>query len=161
MGKRDERYEYYSNNLSNFKTVLQDTNEDITYFDEDSYNCMGYALGTFEWEALDSFVEIEREDPEFLADITLECVAELEDNFEYLRRIERPEDVLDNEYAIAFRMGYDDFHFLRQNSDGSWTHKPGNNVIQTISKEEVFSFAWCPQRFFPYVSEIYFFAVRY
>ncbi len=30
-----------------------------------------------------------------------------------------------NGYKIAFFKAYDDFHFIRQNSDGSWSHKLG------------------------------------
>lgn len=156
-----ERYEYYLNNLSNFKTVLQDTNEDITYFEEEDYNCMGYALGTFEWEELNSFDVIEEGDFDSLEDVALACAEELSDYFEYLRRIDEPEDVTENEYAIAFRIGYDDFHFLRQTSDGIWTHKPGPCVIQNISEEEVEGSAWCIHRTYPYISTIYYFAVRY
>ena len=28
-------------------------------------------------------------------------------------------------YKIAFYLSFNDFHFLRQNSDGSWSHKVG------------------------------------
>ena len=30
-----------------------------------------------------------------------------------------------NGYKIAFYLSFNDFHFLRQNSDGSWSHKVG------------------------------------
>lgn len=154
------RSEYYSNNLSNFKTVLKDTDEDIIYRDEDDYNCMGYALGTFEWEELDTFfVWWDEEDgKDILEDMILDCVGEIEKRFDFVHCIESPEDVRENEYVVAFKVGYDDFHFMRQNSDGSWTHKRGGSPIEEISEEEVFSQEWGIDK---YISRTYYFSVRY
>lgn len=157
----NERYEYYSNNLSNFKTILQDTNENITHFEEEDYNCMGYALGTFEWEELSSFESVDENDFDSLEDVALACVKELNGCFDYLRRIDKPEEATEDEYVIAFRAGYDDFHFLRRTSDGIWTHKPGSGVVQNLSEEEVFGTAWAEHRYYPYISTIYYFAVRH
>ena len=33
--------------------------------------------------------------------------------------------ILKNEYRIAVRCGANDYHFMRQNNDGSWSEKPG------------------------------------
>ena len=54
--------------------------------------------------------------------------------------------LLSGERMIAFRIGADDFHFARQNSDGTWTHKPGNSYIREMSKEELLSDAWSTHR---------------
>jgi hypothetical protein len=61
---------------------------------------------------------------------------------------------------IAFRIGADDFHFARKNSDGIWTHKPGVNTIREMTEEELFDVAWSKHRNCPYISEIAFFAVK-
>ena len=62
---------------------------------------------------------------------------------------------------IAFRIGATDFHFARKNSDGTWTHKPGEDLICEMSEEELLSDAWCEEtRDFPYISSIAFYAVK-
>lgn len=157
---QNERYEYYSNNLSNFKVVLQDTAENIVYFDEDDYNCMGYALGTFEWDEPVNFVSIYEEGYDDVEDVAYRCVEEIK-CYENVRIISSIDELEIDEYMIAFRTGCDDFHFVRQNSDGSWTHKKGSGIIEEIEEKEVFSDIWCAERAYPYISKIYYFAVRY
>ena len=164
-----ETYEFYKNELSNFETVMKDTNNNLVTADEDCYNCMSYALGVFDdWLGLDtfdfSFTEEDNEnediDYELLNEIFFACCIEIEDNFNVRRLIDSSSPIEEDERLIAFRVGANDFHFARKNSDGTWTHKPGCGYIREMPEEELFSEAWCTQRRYPYISEIAFFAVK-
>lgn len=154
-GQREALIKHYSNNLSNYRTVVEDTKGKVNRYPTFDYNCMGYALGTFQWEELDYFDEYWDEDVDVAA---WGCVQELVKKWG-CRLIESPFGNYANERVIAFRMSYDDFHFARLNSDGVWTHKPGCREIREMPEEELFGDAWCPHREYPYVSEIYFLAV--
>jgi hypothetical protein len=59
-----------------------------------------------------------------------------------LRVIEDLHELKKNEYAIAYRMGAEDFHFMRRKRNGHWYHKMGMCTIQPILKEDVFSPCW-------------------
>jgi hypothetical protein len=37
-----------------------------------------------------------------------------------------------NYYKIYLALGYTDFHFYRQDSDGKWSHKPGGNCVSRV-----------------------------
>lgn len=169
--KRDYRknYRFYRKNLSNFKTVMKDTDNNLATADSWEYNCMSYALGIFDnWLGLRAFehsimLNDDNEnfiDYEYLNDVFHACCEELEEKFA-VRRVSGPNARLKaNERMIAFRIGADDFHFARRNSDGIWTHKPGHNYIREMSKEELFSDAWSKkERRYPYISDTAFFAV--
>lgn len=167
--KRYKRtYRFYQSRLSNLETVIKDTNNSLITSDQYNYNCMSYALGVYdEWLYLHSFdssygfendVDI---DYEYMNDVFENCCFELEEKFP-LRRLKDSEAILSaDERMIAFRIGADDFHFARKNSDGTWTHKPGCNYIRVMSEDELLGEAWSENsRPFPYVSEIAFYAVK-
>ena len=162
-----KKYRFYKKELSNFKTVMRDTNNSLVVANQYNYNCMSYALGVFnEWLGIrafnDSFSYDDDDiDYEYLNDVFYDCCLELEERFS-VRRISGPTAKLEiNERVIAFRIGADDFHFVRRNSDGTWTHKPGGNYIREMSEDELFSDAWSEaSRSYPYISEIAFFAVK-
>ena len=162
MSNEKETYEFYEKHLSNFKTVLKDTNNSLITANQYDYNCMSYALGIFDdWLDINSFDCTCSEDEEALNDIFYDCCQELEERFA-VRRLSGPAASLEiNERLIAFRIGFDDFHFVRRNSDGSWTHKPGADYIREMTEEELFNDSWCEDsRYYPYISEIAFFAVK-
>ena len=128
---------------------------------------MSYALGIYDsWLNLESFSQSFSCDSitidyEHMEDVFYDCCSELEEVYA-ARRISGPEVQLEeSERIIAFRVSADDFHFVRQNSDGTWTHKPGCEYIREMSEEELFSEAWSEEiRVYPYISTIAFFAVR-
>lgn len=151
---------YYANNLRNFDTIMKDTNEEIINVETCDYNCMGYALGTFEWEDLWNYFSCEDEDFSLLETTAKACVQEILNSYTDIRQVIDPKEVDKDEYAIAFRIGYDDYHFIRQNSDGSWSHKRGPQEIENFNEEDVYADVWCCERLCPYVSTIYFFAVK-
>ena len=160
-----QTYRFYKKHLSNFKTVIKDTNNSLIVANQFDYNCMSYALGVFDkWLCIDafrhSFVENSYEiDYELLEDVFYDCCLELEERFA-VRRLSGPNAALtENERMIAFRIGANDFHFARKNSDGTWTHKPGSDYILKMSEDELFDTEWGRHRSYPYISDIAFFAV--
>lgn len=161
-----KNYRFYEKELSNFKTVMKDTNNSIVIANQYSYNCMSYALGVFDsWLSIQAFdnsyvYEDDKIDYDYLKEVFWDCCVELEERFA-VRRLIGPKDKLKkNERMIAFRIGADDFHFARKNSDGTWTHKPGAKTIREMTEEELLGDAWSKHRNFPYISEIAFFAVK-
>ena len=165
----------YCRDLDNYRTVIKDTNNRVNEVMNTEYNCMGYAFGVFDWLDCDDFyclcddcasdnssfdpTDPTEEEYERLNDMTNDVARELERRFP-IRAIRRPEAALPHERVIAMRCGFDDFHFARLNSDGVWTHKPGGNVIREMSEDELYGWAWCENRQYPYTSKIYFFAIE-
>ena len=152
------QYDFYSNNLSNFRTVLKDTKGKVARTENGIYNCMSYALGVFnDWLDLDEFTW--SDDGDELEIIASNCAAELEDYG--CRPLNSHLDHLEEgERMIAMRIGHDDFHFARLNSDGIWTHKTGGGTIKVMSEEELLGDCWCSSRMCPYISTVYFFAIK-
>jgi hypothetical protein len=116
-----------------------------------NYNCGGYALGTFSWylpifDYDDDDTTYDFDDWDEAEEKTWRCVQVMKIEFRRrgLRVIESVAELVENEYAIAFRLSSDgDFHFLRRYSNGSWYHKRGNApYIERISATEVFSDMW-------------------
>ena len=166
-----EQHEFYKNNLSNYKTVLKDTKGNVTRHSDWDYNCASYAFGIFDnwvnldaWRCLieecDDFYDLSsNEQYDILEEMFQECCAEIASKFP-CRQISEPEAAKPQERVIAFRVGFDDFHFARLNSDGVWTHKPGASHIRVMSETELYSsYGWCLNRTYPYVSSVAFFAV--
>ena len=162
-----KNYNFYRKKLSNFKTVMKDTNNNLVTANQYDYNCMSYALGVFDKRLILNAFESSRYykdntvDYNHLKNVFLACCKELENKYA-VRPLSNPyAELAENERMIAFRIGATDFHFARQNSDGTWTHKPGGNHICEMSEEELLSDAWCKEtREFPYVSSIAFYAVQ-
>lgn len=161
---RETNVEYYSNNLPNYDTVLRDTKNAIIDTIDDSYNCMGYALGTFKWEELYDFIYSEdlpsKKSQHLIKESFKACRRELIRDYK-LRPISSPKRARANERVIAMRVGADDFHFARLNSDGTWTHKLGSRHICVMTTEELYEKkGWSLHRKHPYNSKIAFFAIR-
>lgn len=153
------QYTFYSSNLSNFSTVLKDTKGKVARAEDDLYNCMSYALGVFnDWLELDEFTWTD--DVETLEERAAECAAELEWDWGCRPLSSHLDTLKKGERMIAMRLGFDDFHFARLNSDGIWTHKTGRGAIRTMSEEELLGENWCSSRMCPYISTVYFFAVK-
>lgn len=152
------QFDFYSNNLSNFRTVLKDTKGKVARTEDGVYNCMSYALGVFnDWLELEYFTwSDDKDDLEVIATC---CAEELESygcrplssHLDHLEKGER---------MIAMRIGHGDFHFARLNSDGIWTHKTGAGTIKVMPEEELLGDCWCSSRMDPYISTVYFFAIK-
>lgn len=124
------------------------------------YNCAGYALGTFTWILLDAFdhgydlsfddgdEDIMKKIEDYVARMEDNCVEEIVENFEGLvRPISVLSELHEDEYAVLFRVSYDDegyiddFHFVKRHHDGHYSHKPGSAPI-TEFEGDPFDGAW-------------------
>lgn len=148
---------------SNSDVIMKDA-PGVKRYDISDYNCFGYAVGYYDWLDLDNFCYLADDEGgnyDALDEMFEDCCFELEDSYGFTRihdaNVIPP--LRKDEHIIAFRVGFDDFHFARLNSDGTWSHKPGSNYIRNMDEEEFFD-AWCPNRCYPYVSDIAYFIVR-
>lgn len=164
------QYKFYKKNLFNYSAVLKDTQGEVSRIEDCDYNCMSYAFGVFnDWLQLDNFHPLindnyfkasKEEQSVMMQEMLNKCCKEIIERFG-CRRIVSPSAARAGERVIAFRIGSDDFHFTRLNSDGTWTHKPGGNYIRVMDNEELYSEeGWCSDiRRNPYISSLIFFAI--
>lgn len=113
--------------------------------EEGTYNCAGYALGTFSWylphDENTWGHHFSKMDMEL---ITEECVHNMLNDFSDLRVINDLREVKRSEYAIAFRVSADgDFHYARHTRFQTWSHKLGAWWIDTMTRKEVLTTNWC------------------
>lgn len=137
--------------------------------DRRGYNCMGFALNTFYWEDLYNFEEIYDDDFDFPMEernrVCRDCVDEilsLSDvrGYPSIREVKSEADLQDEEYLMAFRIGADDFHFMRRMPDGRWFEKCGSTILRECT-DNVFGDEWnCITGDTNYDSDIYLFAVK-
>lgn len=102
----------------------------ISNTDKTLYNCGGYALGLFNWfipwtEEKDKelghvLVHTEKEYENFL----MNCVNYMTENLP-IREITSIKELTKKEYAVAFRLARDDFHFVKRGANGIWYDKQG------------------------------------
>lgn len=106
-----------------------------------SYNCAGYALGTFSWyqpNPEDCNPWGRRFTRKEMEEVTEECTAQMLKDFSDLRVVSNLSDLAPTEQAIAFRVSSNgDFHYMKLARNGQWYHKMGNSsVIDRCSTEE-------------------------
>ena len=131
--------------------------EDVSSRDRWDYNCMGFAIGTYEWEELDSFeytyenweeeesyAEVEERRNEVCYRCALELtLMHLRGNYPQMRIVDKDEAIEANEILIALRLAEEDFHFMRRFADGRWYEKCGASILRectdTVEEDEWFS----------------------
>ena len=120
--------------------------------DRNEYNCGGYALGCYSWYCPFGYHVTNFE----------ENVNQILKDFPNVRRIENSQDLLPDEYMVAFRLSPSDFHFMKRAKNGTWREKRGSqSEIRIVPKSVVFGEVWSPHRFDNgYRGEIAFFAVK-
>ena len=120
--------------------------------DREEYNCGGYALGCYSWYCpfTHKVRDFEKNVNQILKD------------FPNVRLINSTQDLMPNEYMIAFRLSQDDFHFMKRSKNGVWREKRGSQFeIRVVPKSVVFGEVWSPDRYDNgYRGEIAFFAVK-
>lgn len=120
--------------------------------DRNEYNCAGYALGCYSWYCPFSHqvTDFEKNVNQILKD------------FPNVRKIESSQDLLPDEYMIAFRLSPNDFHFMKRAKNGVWREKRGSQPeIRIVPKSVVFGEVWSPHRYDGgYRGKIAFFAVK-
>lgn len=113
-----------------------------------TYNCAGYALGTYSWYvprkkrcslnsySFDTQAEAEKK--------TAYSIKIMLADFPSLRLCNSLDEIGRNETAILFRHSSDgDFHYLKRGKNGIWYHKRGNShEIDIMPKSQIFG-RWC------------------
>lgn len=129
-------------------------------------NCLGYALGRDQYTQLNKQGEegggdniINFYKPSLMNDLRI--VRAILKRYPQWKKSSRSKMVLGKVY-IAFRYGDGDFHFMKRDMEGSWTHKPGWQDIQEISEDKVFADGWSrlPWNRNPYNSRIFIFELK-
>lgn len=129
------------------------------------YNCGGYALKTNNWYCPSAFCEIiSRNSSEVNSNIiAYYCKKEILDSIDGIREIKNISELKENEYGIAFKACYRDFHFCKF-ENGIWSHKMGIGEIEALLPEQVFSKKWNKRSGFNtglnYDSKTIYFAVK-
>ena len=120
--------------------------------DRSEYNCGGYALGCYSWYCPFSYQVTSFK----------ENVNQILKDFPNVRRIENSQDLLPDEYMVAFRLSPSDFHFMKRAKNGIWREKRGSqSKIRIVPKSVVFGEVWSPDRYDNgYRGKIAFFAVK-
>lgn len=129
-------YELFEGDLLN-----KERRRNVGNTDKSEYNCGGYALEVFNW-----YLPYERKyrydlfSSMYSTEERLEIMVNfmLEEFKGELRIIDKIEDLKNEEYAIAFRTGKNDFHYIKRADNGHWFHKMGGtHRIDTMTKDEV------------------------
>lgn len=131
----------YGNEVRNKNDVLNTERvRNIRNTAKSAYNCAGYALETFNWFLPDTDYSGSTDD-----DVnTARCVKSMLKVFKgNLRVITDVSELLDDEYAIAFRVGNGDFHFMKRAKNGIWYNKLGYlSDIRKLPANEVLNSDW-------------------
>ena len=116
------------------------------------YNCGGYALGCYSW-----YCPFAHQVRDFEKNVN-----QILKDFRNTRLINNIQDLMPNEYMVAFRLSSDDFHFMKRAKNGIWREKRGGqSEIRIVPKSVVFGEVWSPHRYDKgYRGEIALFAVK-
>lgn len=100
------------------------------------YNCGGYAFKTFSWlhpsKSYNTNNYGECHNSYQRAKVREVCIAHLLRTVPRIRVIKRNDPIAEDEYRVAFRLADFDFHFLREEKDGTWMHKAGSSEIKVF-----------------------------
>ena len=104
----------------------------------EEYNCGGYALGCYSW-----YCPFTHQVRDFEKNVN-----QILKDFPNVRLINNTQDLMPNEYMIAFRLSQDDFHFMKRSKNGVWREKRGSQFkIRVVPKSVVFGEVWSPDRY--------------
>ena len=164
----------YILDIPNYKELLREASHRAITDDLDDYNCGGFALGTFDWYVPYSWYDGCEEVCDLRADIDEGYIDEYDgvtriaelfiENMVSLglcRQVNGLEDLEKDEYLVAFRASYNDFHYARRLSNGRWFHKMGYSEIQEITLADVLDDYWWKNLGCYYTGKLFFLAVKY
>ncbi len=134
----------------------KNNNRNILNTKRNTYNCGGYALGTFSWYCPHTEEDESRSrwgyDYSFTTREeawvkTMYAVSKMILDFEGNLRMIADLSHLDKktERVVAFRLSEDgDFHYIKKSANGHWHHKRGSSFpIWRMSQEDVLHSVWC------------------
>jgi hypothetical protein len=112
-------------------------------------NCMSWAIqDPTDWYNLEGYLALSHEK-----------VAEMFGKQHNCKLVQKQDMKFGKEY-IALRITIHDFHFMRRNATGHWTHKQGRYAVKTISQKNVFAREWVRDFGINYGGPIWLFEVR-
>lgn len=152
---------YENDNPLNLGYQRNTTNTDIC-----DYNCGGYALGTFSWYCPEEYegqwgryYMCLKKKKRLYRKVAIEVLLA---DFPDLRVIKSLKELQTDEYAIAFRLADDDFHFMKRGLNNVWYDKLGASSIRRLTTKEVFANSWKTPSGMPrYKGKITLFAKKY
>lgn len=172
--KYDTRY--IMENKGDGKVLLRNTGCEVMTTWTTSYNCGSFALGIFdrwyrpynpydvsgcavhEWqEDYDEGVITYDECCNGIADIMIDYMVSTLPN---VRAIAHSSQLKEDEYLVAFKAAYDDFHYARRMDNGEWFHKMGYTDIEKISEDDVYDDGWWEEFACEYCGDLRFLAVK-
>lgn len=98
--------------------------------DYNKLNCMSYALKLDEWGQVASrkHFHVDTAFIQYMADMGLQLTSR--------------EKMVPGKVYIAYKFGYDDFHWAIRNEKGHWRHKCGGRPSESVSEKVVFAKKW-------------------
>lgn len=126
------------------------------------YNCGGYALGTYSWycPSDDSYKSPMYDTHYTMEERTQFAVDYMLNDFLDLRVIETLAEVTENEYAIAFRIADDDFHFMVKKGNQWYSKAGGSSKIDRVPQEIALGKVWFTDYGITYDGPLVLFAKR-
>jgi len=123
-----------------------------------NYNCGGFAFANFEWYLPYRYKDLHNW-WDYSEEVTLEYyINSMLSDFSNLRLINSEKELQEDEVLILFRIGDDDFHYVRKERNGKYYHKMGARpLIHEMPEHEVYSESWIDGR---YDSRIVMFAYK-
>lgn len=121
------------------------------------FNCAGYALDTQNWycpyetdwrgEELFSYFRCSSiTEEERLMEVVNNMLSDFKNE---LRIINDFSELQEDEYAILFKCGHNDFHYVKRGKNGHFFHKRGSGwYIERMSKEEALGDTWCNGQYY-------------
>lgn len=164
----------YILNKPDTKVLLRNTGDFILTCPRMWYNCGGFALGLDEWylpydydsQGYDDIYYIREEiDNGYdyydgcteIARIMVDYMCETLDN---VREVVGESELREDEYLVAFKASFDDFHYARRMDNGEWYHKMGSSCIECVTEDEVYGDDWWTELSCNYSGELFMLAVK-
>lgn len=123
--------------IKKLRRIIEDNNYPQRFKREkrSDYNCYGYAIGITEWLELGDIANLQVDwlniNPELL------CVAFEADmsilKIKIVKKLQREEEdtkLKPNQWEVALYWADEDFHFIRKDLDGTWSHKQGESSTE-------------------------------
>jgi hypothetical protein len=120
------------------------------------YNCGGYALQTYDWYMPYKYGFQRKCYRKGFDRYHKYMVLFMLKEFPNIRIAKDIDDRLPNERLVAFRTGFEDFHFVKITSGKRFYHKLGTADVARMSAREFFSDQW----YGGYDSEITYLAIK-
>lgn len=108
------------------------------------YNCAGYALETFNWyRPGDTPTVCEYRTSRQMRKRLRKAVQYMLNDFPDLRVVQTFDELQSDEYGICYRIGHQDFHFIKRGDNGVFYSKQGGcEEIEKMTKEQVLERKW-------------------